>query len=140
MTVSTPASVPAFADERAIRTLYARLLASWEQGASAYAECFAPDSTYIVGNGLIEQGWQEIVDGHETIFAAWARNSRLEGRIDRLQFLLPDVALLIASGHIVYKDHRSSDRNKRTVYSLIAQKRAGAWQFVFYQNTPIAGH
>jgi uncharacterized protein (TIGR02246 family) len=131
---------PKFADEAAIRALYKKLIESWELGVSAYAECFAPDTTYIVGNGMIEQGWQEIVDGHEIIFSAWARNSRLEGRIDRLQFLLPDIALIVASGHIVYKDHRSSDANKRTVYSLIAQKAGGEWQFVFYQNTPIAKH
>jgi uncharacterized protein (TIGR02246 family) len=129
-----------YADEAAIRALYARMIAAWEQGATAYAECFAPDTTYIVGNGLIEQGWQEIIEGHEIIFSAWARNSRLEGRIDRLQFLTPEVALLIASGRIVYKDHRSSDDNKRTVYSLIAMREGGAWRFVFYQNTPIAKH
>jgi uncharacterized protein (TIGR02246 family) len=131
---------PSFADEAAIRALYQRLIDSWEQGAAAYAECFAQDSTYIVGNGMIEQGWQEIVDGHEIIFSAWARNSRLEGRIERLQFLLPELALIVAYGHIVYKDHRSSEKNKRTVYSLIAQKISGTWQFVFYQNTPIAAH
>lgn len=131
---------PSFADEQAIRALYQTMLDSWEKGATAYAECFAPDATYIVGNGMIEQGWQEIVSGHEIIFSAWARNSRLEGRIERLQFLLPDMALIVAYGHIVYKDHRSSEKNKRTVYSLLAQKSGGRWQFVFYQNTPIGGH
>ncbi len=131
---------PNFGDEQAIRALYRTMIDSWELGSAAYAECFAPDTTYIVGNGMIEQGWQEIVDGHDIIFSAWARNSRLEGRIERLQFLLPEIALIVASGHIVFKDHRSSDANKRTIYSLLAHKVSGKWQFVFYQNTPIAAH
>jgi len=48
---------------------------------------------------------------------------------------------VIASGRIVYKDHRSSDNNKRTVYSLIAaQDEHDDWRFVFYQNTPLGKH
>lgn len=131
---------PRVVDEQEIRGLYHRLLESWELGSAAYAECFAPDTTYIVGNGMIEQGWQEIIEGHDIIFSAWARNSRLEGKIQRVQFFRPDFALVVASGHIAYKDHRSSDKNKRTVYSLLAQKLDAGWRFVFYQNTPILGH
>ena len=81
------------------------------------------------------------MDGQNIIFSAWARNSALEGRIDRLQFLTSRIALVIASGRIVYKDHRSSDNNKRTVYSLIAaQDEHDDWRFVFYQNTPLGKH
>jgi len=131
---------PTFADETAVRALYARLLQAWELGADAYAECFTQDATYIIANGMIEQGWQEIVEGHRIIFSAWARNSALEGRIDSIRFLSPEIALVIAGGRIVFKDHRSSDGNKRTVYSLIAGKTKGEWKFVFYQNTPIEKH
>lgn len=131
---------PSYDDELAIRALYQSLLDSWEAGAAAYAQCFTQDATYIVGTGMIEQGWQEIVAGHEIIFSAWARNSRLEGRVLSLRFLSPELALLVAAGHIVYKDRRSSDANKRTVYSLLAQKVDERWRFVFYQNTPILGH
>lgn len=129
---------PAVADELEIRRLYAQMLDSWEHGAEAYAECFAPDATYIIANGMVQRGWQEIIDGHQIIFSAWARNSRLEGRIASITFLTPDVAQLIAYGHIVYKDHRSSDDNKRTVYSITARRDASGWQFVAYQNTPLA--
>ena len=48
--------------------------------------------------------------------------------------------LLIAYGHIEYLDHRSSDGNKRTVYSLTAQRFNGRWLFTAYQNTPLASH
>ncbi len=50
------------------------------------------------------------------------------------------VALLIAHGHSEYLDNRSSDGNKRTVYSLVAQRLEGHWLFAGYQNTPLAGH
>lgn len=129
-----------FADETAIRDHYQRMLDSWEHGAEAYAECFAPDATYIIANGKVQRGWQEIVDGHKIIFSAWARNSRLEGRIDSITFLTPEVAQLVAYGHIVYKDHRSSEQNKRTVYTITARRDPDGWTFVTYQNTPLGGH
>jgi uncharacterized protein (TIGR02246 family) len=128
-----------FDDETRIRALYQRMLDSW-QDAAAYAECFAPDADYIIANGMLERGWQEIVEGHKIIFSAWARNSRLEGRIDRIRFLTSDVAIITAYGHIVYEDRRSSDANKRTVYTLTAQKIDSDWIFVAYQNTPIGEH
>ena len=50
--------------------------------------------------------------------AGSSSNSHLEGRIDRLRFLTSDVAVLTAYGHIVYDDNRSSDKNKRTIYTV----------------------
>lgn len=130
-------SGPRLADQAAIHDLYARMLDSWLD-APAFAECFTPDATYIIASGKVQRGWQDIVDGHEIIFSAWARESHLEGRIDSIRFLTTDVALLIAYGHIVYDDNRSSETNKRTVYTLTAQRLAGRWTFVAYQNTPLA--
>ena len=76
MTTATTAKALSFADERAIRDHYQRMLDSREHGAEAYAECFTPDAVYIIANGKVQRGWQEIVDGHKIIFSAWARNSR----------------------------------------------------------------
>jgi uncharacterized protein (TIGR02246 family) len=101
------ATVPTYNDESAIRALYQRMLDSW-QDSTAYAECFTPNADYIIANGKLERGWQEIVAGHDIIFSAWARDSHLEGRIDRIRFLTADVAILTAKGHIVYNDQRSS--------------------------------
>ncbi len=128
-----------FTDEAAIRELYGRMLAAWGD-AEAYAECFTPDADYIIGSGGVQHGWTQIVDGHNVAFSAWARNSRLEGRIERLRFLTPEVALLIGYGHVVYLDQRSSDHNKRTVYSLVALRGDGQWLFAAYQNTPLGSH
>lgn len=128
-----------FTDESAIRELYGRMLGAWGD-AQAYAECFTPDADYIIGSGGVQHGWSQIIDGHNVAFPAWARNSRLEGRIERLRFLTSEVALLIGYGHVVYLDHRSSDQNKRTVYSLVALRRDEHWLFAAYQNTPLGGH
>lgn len=127
-----------YSDETAIRGLYQRMLEAWGD-AVAYAECFTPDADYIIASGMVERGWKEIVDGHQIIFSAWARNSRLEGRIDSIRFLTHDIAVLIAYGHIVYLDRRSSDDNERTIYTLVAQRSDSGWRFAAYQNTPLAG-
>jgi len=134
-----PARTVRYADEVAIRALYQRLLDSWGD-AGAYAECFTPDADYIIANGMIEHGWMEIVEGHEIIFSAWARDSRLVGVIESIRFVTADVALLLAHGHIEYLDQRSSDANPRTVYSLVAQRVDERWRFAAYQNTPLGTH
>jgi uncharacterized protein (TIGR02246 family) len=128
-----------YADETAIRDLYQRMLDAWGD-AEAYADCFTPDADYIYGAGGLQHGWQELVDGHRIPFSAWARNSRLEGRIERLRFLTHDVALIIAYGHVVYLDDRSSEQNKRTIYTILAQRIEERWRFVSYQNTPLGQH
>ena len=131
MITPTTTRAPSYADEKAIREHYQRMLDSWELGASAYAECFTPDATYTIGNGKVQYGWQEIVEGHEIIFSAWARNSRLEGRIDTITYLTPDVAQLVCHGHIVYKDHRSSDHNS-------AKRQAdGGWAIGLGPGAPL---
>lgn len=50
------------------------------------------------------------------------------------------MAILIAYSHVVYLDQRSSDLNKRTIYTLVAQRIKKTWLFVAYQNTPLGKH
>lgn len=132
-------TTPTLEDETQIRALYKRMLEAWGD-AKAYAECFTSDADYIIANGMLEKGWKEIVEGHEIIFSAWARNSHLVGTIQSIRFLTHEVAFVIAYGNVEYDDNRSSDSNKRTVYSLVAQKLQGTWLFTAYQNTPIEKH
>lgn len=130
---------PTLDDERAIHALYQKMIDAWGD-ANAYAECFTSDAEYIIANGMLEKGWKEIVEGHEIIFSAWARNSHLVGKIKSIRFLTGDIAFVIANGYIEYDDNRSSDANKRTIYSLVAQKHNGKWLFATYQNTPLETH
>lgn len=132
---ATPAA-PTDGDEAQIRALYRRMLDCWLDGP-AYAECFTHDADYITGGGKLERGWLENVEGHQIIFSAWARDSRLAGRIDDIRFLTADVAILTAYGHIVFPDR--ADTGKRTIYTATVQKLDGRWMFVGYQNTPLAG-
>lgn len=94
-----------YADEAAIRDHYQHMLNCWGD-AVAYAECFTPDADYIIADGVIEHGWKAIIDGHEIIFSAWARKSRLIGQIESIRFITSEVVLLIARGHIEYLDNR----------------------------------
>ncbi len=129
----TPAG-PTGGDEGQIRALYRRMLDCWLD-APAYAECFTPEADYITGGGKLERGWRENAEGHQIIFSAWARDSRLAGRIDDIRFLTADVAVLTAYGHIVFPDR--ADTGKRTIYTATAQKLDSHWIFVGYQNTPL---
>jgi uncharacterized protein (TIGR02246 family) len=123
-------------DETALRDLYQSLLASWARGdAQGYAAHFTQDADYIIATGAIEKGTQEIAAGHQAIFDTWAKNTHLTGTIQSIRFLTPEMALIVATGSIVSAE--GVEDEEKTIYSLIAQKQAGRWQFVAYQNTPI---
>lgn len=128
-----------FTDESAIRELYGRMLGAWGD-AQAYAECFTPDADYIIG---LRWSPARLVADHrrsQRRLLGLGAQQPARGRIERLRFLTSEVALLIGHGHVVYLDHRSSDQNKRTVYSLVALRRDEHWLFAAYQNTPLGGH
>ena len=122
-------------DEAQVRALYRRMLDCWLD-APAYAECFTPEADYITGGGKFERGWRENVGGgHQIIFSAGARDSRLAGRIGDIRFLTTDVAVRTAYGHILFPDR--ADTGKLTIYTATVQKLDGHWIFVGYQNTPL---
>jgi len=73
--------------------------------------------------------------GHQIIFSAGARDSRLAGRIGDIRFLTTDVAVRTAYGHILFPDR--ADTGKLTIYTATVQKLDGHWIFVGYQNTPL---
>lgn len=131
-------SPPTSEDETVLRTLYRTLLDSWAAGdAQTYADHFTDDADYIIANGVLEHGRGEIAAGHQAIFNTWAKNTRLVGCIQRLRFLTPDTAYIIATGAIVMPGQSEADWSEATIYSLVARKAAGGWRFIAYQNTPI---
>jgi uncharacterized protein (TIGR02246 family) len=56
-----------------------RLAATWNDGdATAYADLFTPDATYVVFDGTVVRGRAAIEDGHRALFAGPLRGFRME--------------------------------------------------------------
>jgi len=127
-----------YEDETSIRDVFGRMLEGWPDPI-AYAAGFATDATHISAGGRLDRGRADIGDGQTAVLSAWGRDSARAGRIDRLQFLTPDVALLTVYGEITFDAKPAGEQNRRTIESITAQKLDGRWALVACQYTPL-GH
>ena len=119
--------------------MYDGLLAAWaSNSAEDYAALFTADAQYIIASGAVENGRSEIEAGHREIFATWAKGTTLAGEILSIRSLAPDVRLITATGS-VRVDEKAAD-DEVTIYTLLAIRADGGWQFVAYQNTPVASY
>jgi uncharacterized protein (TIGR02246 family) len=126
-------------DEAELREMYAGLLAAWaSNSAERYASFFAPDAQYIIASGAVENGRGEIAAGHRQIFETWARGTELAGEILGIRSLAPDVRLVTATGSVRSGSGAAGD--EETIYTLVAVRADGGWQFAAYQNTPVVSY
>jgi uncharacterized protein (TIGR02246 family) len=126
-------------DEAELREMYAGLLDAWaSNSAERYASFFAPDAQYIIASGAVENGRSEIVAGHRQIFETWAKGTELAGEILGVRSLTPDVRLVTATGSVRANGGTADD--EVTIYTLLAVRAGGRWQFAAYQNTPVVSY
>jgi len=105
------------------------MLDGWKD-PTAYAAGLAQDAIHISASGRLDRGRAEIIDGHAGVLSTWARDSSKTGRIDRLQFLTADVALLTVYGDIAIGDESTGDQSRRTIETITAHKIDGRWGLV----------
>jgi len=129
---------PTYRDETTIRAVFQRMLDGWSDPI-AYAAGFAADATHICTSGHLDRGRADIEHTQAAVLATWGRDTTKTGRIDRLQFLTADVALLTVYGDITFGAHSSGDQNRRMIETITAQKIDGSWTLVTCQHTPL-GH
>jgi uncharacterized protein (TIGR02246 family) len=126
-------------DEAVLREMYAGLLAAWaSNSAGRYASFFTPDAQYIIASGAVENGRSEIENGHRQIFQTWAKGTELAGEILGIKSLAPDVRLVTATGSVRAGGTAADDET--TIYTLVAVRAGGGWQFAAYQNTPVISY
>ncbi len=91
-------------DEAAVRGLYQQLMDGWNQGSgAAFAAAFAEDGDLVAFDSTHFEGRQEIASFHQQLFDKWMKGTRLVGRVRRVRFLGPDVAVLHAVGGTVMR-------------------------------------
>jgi uncharacterized protein (TIGR02246 family) len=122
---------PTYRDDTRIQEVFHRMLDGW-MDPIAYAAGFAPDAIHIGTGGRLDRGREEIIDGHAGVLSTWGRASSKTGRIDRLQFLTADIALLTVYGNITFGANPPANQ----IETVTAQNVGGSWSLVACQYTP----
>jgi uncharacterized protein (TIGR02246 family) len=117
------------ADERAVRELFEKLLEDWARGdGEAYGSRFTEDADYVAFDGTRTKGREEISSSHQQLFDKFMKGTRLTGRIEGIEFPVPGVALVHATGGTLMRGkrsrRRSATRSRRS--SPSSARRGGA--------------
>ena len=126
------------ADEAAILAIYQKTLDAWNAGDGlAFAGPMAIDAEFIAFDGTRFKGRDEIGGFHDPLLKTHLRGTRLVGRVIGLRFLSDDVALLHVEGATIMRGASRPHPGRGSVQTLVAHKRAGAWEFAAFQNTRV---
>lgn len=133
-----PAQPTEAADRAAIEALFTSWEGAWAaHDMTSFADLYHEDCTFIAWTGDIWHGRDTVEKGmaavHKTVF----RNSIQRKRIDGLQFLAPDVALVHLWSTLT-GDERQPDKVVRSRNTLVLTKREGTWKILSFQNTRLA--
>ena len=126
------------ADERAVRELFEKLLEDWARGdGEAYGSRFAEDADYVAFDGTRTKGREEISSAHQRLFDKFMKGTRLTGRIEGIEFPVPGVALVHATGGTLLRGKRVPSPERDSIQTLVAVKRAEGWRFAAFHNTRV---
>jgi uncharacterized protein (TIGR02246 family) len=135
-TLAPPAADPRAAP--AIEACFQHLLQAWARGdADAYAGFFTPDAEYVGFDGSRTVGRDAIARSHRPLFERWLRGTRLVGKVARIQFLGPDVAVVHATGSTIFSGEDRPRPSRDSIQTLVAVREEGRWRFAAFQNTRI---
>jgi uncharacterized protein (TIGR02246 family) len=124
-------------DEQEIREVIERTFAAWGRAdAAAYVADFTEDSDYVAFDG-VRQSKVETERSHRALFAGPLYGTRLEGGVEAVRFVTPDVAVVHATGAVVFGWQRKPGRGRASRQTIIAVRRDGRWQLTAFQNTRI---
>lgn len=119
-----------------------RLAAAWNDGdATAYADLFTPDATYVVFDGTVVRGRTAIEEGHRALFAGPLRGFRMEPPTAAVpvRYLGTDVAHVLATGGTRPSGHAELPPDRSSVVSFLLVRAGDDWRIAAFQNTRAQG-
>jgi uncharacterized protein (TIGR02246 family) len=125
-------------DQREVRELIARLSDSWARGdAKAYGAEFTDDCDYVAFDGTRFRGPSEPSTHLARLFDTVLKGSRLEGEVESVRFITPDVAVAHWTGSVAYPWQQRVRRRRQSRQTLVVVRRDGRWQATAFQNTRV---
>ena len=121
-------------------SLLAGMLDSWNRGdAAGWSAPFATDADFITINGLHVKSRTGIEDGHRRLFATIYRGSHMQGEVEDVRVLRPDVAVVWAHGQLRYGANGQPQQEREWRWTLVLLRSdSNSWQIAAFQNTEVA--
>lgn len=125
-------------DEATIRALVHEIYDAWARNdARAYASYFEDDSDYVPFDGTRLHGREANEESHRQLFATVLAGTRLEGEVESVRFITPDVAVVHATGSVVWPWHRGVPKRRLSRQTMVFVRRGGTWRATAFHNTRV---
>lgn len=109
-----------------------RMRRAWDAGdASAFAEEFTDDATYVIFAGIVSRGRDEIRTDHVPVLERWQRGTRMSMRVLDVRVYGGDIAIVLTEGGIGKGARIRHD--KVQTYTLV--RDGDRWRCAAFQNT-----
>jgi uncharacterized protein (TIGR02246 family) len=109
-----------------------RMRSAWDAGdASAFADQFTTDATYVIFAGIVSRGRDEIRNDHIPVFEKWQRGTRMSMSLLDVRVYADDVAIVLTDGGIGKGSHIRHD--KVQTYTFV--REGERWLCAAFQNT-----
>ncbi|MFE6736961.1 SgcJ/EcaC family oxidoreductase [Microbacterium sp. NPDC057650] len=115
-----------------------RIRRAWDAGdATAYAEEFTDDASYVIFAGLISTGRDEIRADHVPVFERWQRGSRMSMKVLDVRMLGEDAAVIVTEGGIGKGRgiRQAGDIKHDKVQTYVLVREGDRWRCAAFQNT-----
>lgn len=127
----------AAASREAIVELTRRMEHAWNTAdASAYAASFTENCDYVAFDGTHLRGRDANARHHQQLFDSVLRNTRLVfERRPTVRFVADDVAIVHATGSVLFPWQRYVAPNRRSKQTLVAVRHPEGWRFAAFHDT-----
>lgn len=127
------------ADEAAIQQIVQGMQDGWNRkDGKAFAEAFAEQHDYINIQGLYLPNARKEGNAraHQQLFDTVYKETDLQLRVAKIKFLNATTAIVHVQGH-THPIGRPDEKRQELVISGVIQNKAGRWEIVAFQNTPV---
>jgi uncharacterized protein (TIGR02246 family) len=123
-----PAHDPAV-DEATVRSFPLHMIDAWNAGdAAAFAAPFSATADFIAFEGTHLKGRRAIVEFHQPLFDGELKGTRLDGEVEFVRFLAPDVAVMHARCGTVLAGGDRTIPSRESMQLFVATRRGGEWR------------
>ena len=124
-------------DPTTIRAAMEDQWASWTAGQMVRDQDFTPDSDYVLFDGTELHGLAENRRQHDRFARGALKGSVLTGRVRRIRFITPEVAVVHSTGNLRLRFHRRPKPGRDSVQTTVMRKTSDGWKIEAFQNTRI---
>ena len=120
---------PNAADEDAIRAIHQPMIEAWNTSRGvAFAAPFTDDVDVVVFEGTHLKGRQKIAAFHQPIFDTVVKGSRLEGEVQFVRFLSPQLAVMHSVVRVTLPGHTATSPGRDSMQLYVVTNRDGDWR------------